>query len=294
MNRDIANSLSNSSFTQYTKYWTEYKSFYYSRFDKHVKYSTPEQVQMFITYLKYYKRYVTSTLRCYLSGIAFYSKSQYHRDPTKSHAMKLLLRSYKKGELENIDNRKPVDTTMLSLLTTNALASNIDVYDRYAFSIMYNFMFHAALRVSEICQSGTSKHILQFKNVQFDQAKSVVLLKLTSYKHSNGAAASIAVPCSTHLKKMLTKYISMRGNQTGPFICHKDSKPFTRLELVTQLKKQLTQLHYNERHYNTHSFRIGKATEMSKNGASDGEISTFGRWRTSAFKKYLRPSILYS
>ena len=122
------------------------------------------------------------TLRCYLSAIAFYTKSRYNRDPTKSHAMKLLLKSYNNSELGDTDIRKPIDITMLTDLSNNALASNIDLYDRYAFIIMYNFMFHAALRVSEICKSNTSKHILQFKHVHFDQGKSLVTLKLTSFK----------------------------------------------------------------------------------------------------------------
>ena len=294
MNRDIMNSLSNSSTTQYHKCWTEYKKFYYNRYIKHVKYSTPEQIQIFITYLKNYKKYRTSTLRCYLSAIAFYTKSRYNRDPTKSHAMKLLLKSYNNSELGDTDIRKPIDITMLTDLSNNALASNIDLYDRYAFIIMYNFMFHAALRVSEICKSNTSKHILQFKHVHFDQGKSLVTLKLTSFKHSNGASTNIGISCNKRLKKVIKKYLYMRGQQPGPFICHRNLKPYTRLELVTQLKKQLARLQYDEQQYNTHSFRIGKATDMSKNGASDIQISTFGRWKTNAFKKYLRPPILYS
>ena len=47
--------------------------------------------------------------------------------------------------------------TMLTHPSNNALASNIDLHDRYASIIMYNFMFHVALRVSEICKSNTSK-----------------------------------------------------------------------------------------------------------------------------------------
>ena len=55
----------------------------------------------------------------------------------------------------------------------------------------------------------------------------------------------------------------MRGQQPGPFICHRNLKPYTRLELVTQLKKQLARLQYDVQQYNNHSFRIGKATDMS-------------------------------
>ncbi|KAK6195007.1 hypothetical protein SNE40_000528 [Patella caerulea] len=42
----------------------------------------------------------------------------------------------------------------------------------------------------------------------------------------------------------------------------------------------------------THSFRIGGASLAAHNGLSDSQIRQLGRWRSDAFRKYIRPSSL--
>ena len=60
------------------------------------------------------------------------------------------------------------------------------------------------------------------------------------------------------------------------------------------LKQQLSELHYNPDHYNSHSFRIGKATTMAEEGYSDIQIANLGRWKSNAYKSYIKPQIIYS
>ena len=100
MKNDIEQGLSDSSRTQYHKYWSEYKTFFNSRFHGHIKISTSEQVQLFVAYLSNHRKLSVSTIRCYISGIAFYSKLHYNRDPTKSFGMTMLLKAYGKKTIE--------------------------------------------------------------------------------------------------------------------------------------------------------------------------------------------------
>ena len=44
--------------------------------------------------------------------------------------------------------------------------------------------------------------------------------------------------------------------------------------------------------YNTHSFRIGRTTNMMLEGYSEAQIKVAGRWISNAFIRYSRPSIL--
>ena len=50
---------------------------------------------------------------------------------------------------------------------------------------------------------------------------------------------------------------------------------------------------YNPDCYNSHSLRIGKATDMAKVGCSDYDIKSASRWKTNAFKAYIRPQEIY-
>ena len=42
--------------------------------------------------------------------------------------------------------------------------------------------------------------------------------------------------------------------------------------------------------YNTHSFRIGAAASAKQAGVSDSHLKALGRWKSDAYKKYIRLS----
>ena len=292
MNMDMRNSLSKNSLAQYKKYWKEFSRFYYDRYRRHIRFATAKHIQLFTTYLSNFKNLSVSSIRCYLSGIAFYTKLKYDHDHTKSYAMKLLLRAFGKRKHSTVNIRKPIGKTLMNSLCKNVLRSNMCTYYRYAYATMYYLMYSAALRIGELCQSGSTTHTIMFKQVKLSPP--IIRLHLESFKHSNGEELNMEIKCNKFFCNIIGKYISLRGTHKGPLVCHKNQAPFTRLEFVRQLKRQLALLNHNETHYNTHSFRIGKATDMHTNGASNSQIETFGRWRSDAYKKYIKPTSLYS
>ena len=48
------------------------------------------------------------------------------------------------------------------------------------------------------------------------------------------------------------------------------------------------------RSYKGQSFRIGAASHAADKGFSDAQIRTLGRWKSDAFKIYIRPERLYA
>ena len=44
--------------------------------------------------------------------------------------------------------------------------------------------------------------------------------------------------------------------------------------------------------FNTHSFRMGKATDMHNRGYSDAQIAKAGRWASNAFMRYIKPNVI--
>jgi hypothetical protein len=70
--------------------------------------------------------------------------------------------------------------------------------------------------------------------------------------------------------------------------CHFNHEKVTRYQVTVILESALRSLCYNENDYNTHSFRIGAATQEATMGKSDDEIMNMGRWKSDSYKRYIR------
>jgi len=56
------------------------------------------------------------------------------------------------------------------------------------------------------------------------------------------------------------------------------------------LNNLLDKFHLNKDHFNTHSFRIGAASSARDANIFDHQIQMLGRWRSDAYKLYIRTS----
>ena len=90
----------------------------------------------------------------------------------------------------------------------------------------------------------------------------------------------------------LTKeYIDVRGSycqDSDPFFIFRDGSVLKPIHVRKTLRNILERLNLNPALYDTHSFRIGKASDMLKFGYSLAEIRQKGRWASNAVYKYLR------
>lgn len=62
--------------------------------------------------------------------------------------------------------------------------------------------------------------------------------------------------------------------------------------LQKNLQNSLAFCGLDTKRYQSHSFRIGAATAAADLGASDIQIQNMGRWKSTAFKKYIRVPVL--
>ena len=157
------------------------------------------------------------------------------------------------------------------------------------FSVIYHLMYYAALRVSEVCMSKTSKHMLRYNCVELVLDKRIIRLKLLSCKHSSKPSPLIEVKCTKKIIRLYNLYLSLRPNKNGPFFINENGLSITRPQLVKVLNSQLTHLNYDATLYNTHSFRIGRASDMATEGYSENQIAMVGRWNSDAYKRYIKP-----
>ena len=88
--------------------------------------------------------------------------------------------------------------------------------------------------------------------------------------------------------KALVKYIGIRNPGPGPLFVRNNGAPLTRSYLVENLQAALRREGLDDSQYNGHSFRIGAATTAAQQGVEDALIQTLGRWRSDAYKLYIK------
>ena len=98
-----------------------------------------------------------------------------------------------------------------------------------------------------------------------------------------GRTGSVLCPVTSMLG-----YLAMRSSAPGPLFQYADGSPLSRTHLVTQLREALSQAGIDTSNYSGHSFRIGAASAAAQAGYSDSLIQTLGRWKSDAFRLYLR------
>ena len=89
-----------------------------------------------------------------------------------------------------------------------------------------------------------------------------------------------------------SQFLAYRGSSNGPLFIHSSKSPFSRAFIASRLQADLSALGYNPKDFNTHCFRIGRATDLAASGFSSNQIAILGRWRSNAFQKYIRPSFV--
>ena len=81
---------------------------------------------------------------------------------------------------------------------------------------------------------------------------------------------------------------SARAATPGPLFCFADGSPVKTSQFTQQLQQALNFCGLDSTKYKSHSFRIGAASLAAEKGLSDAQIRHLGRWKSDAFKLYIR------
>ena len=108
------------------------------------------------------------------------------------------------------------------------------------------------------------------------------------------APCNIAVPAAeTACAWKACKQYQLVAKQSACYFTHRSGEPLTVTYVRKTLVKVLKLVGLNPTEYNTHSFRVGRATDMFKQGYSpEAQVCKAGRWNSKADKKYIKPQIL--
>lgn len=242
--------------------------------------------------------YSPSTVKAYLSGISYYIKSNGLEDVTQSFIIQKMMRGMFRLDKRH-DCRKPITLKILIKLTEALNKVCFSVYESVLFSCAFSIAFFGYLRVGEIAMSNlNSNHIVKISDVAFDSKAEILYVTIPFSKTDQlGHKTTLILKRSVHTSvcpvNLMLNYFSMRPNVEGPLFCHMNNQNLTRYQFSKMLRNALAFTGYSPDEFNTHSLRIGAATQSILNGMDEKTIMANGRWKSSCYKRYIRLNMLH-
>ena len=258
--------------------------------------ATTTQVMAFVAHLSLNGK-ASSTIAVRVSAISYIHNMYGWIDPTRHFLIRKMLEGCRRGH-KSKDARRPITWEILNRIIPNLRYVCASNYEACLFQAAFLLAFHGFLRVSEfaaerknspigrvlarddvVIEESNPRHIVvRIRYSKTDQYGDTTLISLKE----NG------LPNACPIRAMVA-FRAVRTNQPGALFCHANGSPLTRYQVSAVLKKVLVASGIPSAEYGTHSFRIGAATTAALNGVPVEKIKEMGRWRSDAYKCYIRP-----
>lgn len=236
-----------------------------------------------------------SSLRSNLAAISFFHKINGFKDPCSSFSVKQVLKGAEKLTNRNYNYLLPVSKDLLHnlILVLPKITSNI--YDNIMYKSLFLLTYYCCLRAGEAVHSNSTDHTLCLHQVTISNTTdgNTLSINFESYKHSkNHTPKSLlhSTNCTFCPVSATLAYLLIRGKTPGPLFINKNSIPLHRKNFSSMLKNCFTALNLDNTRYNTHSLRIGRATDLDILGVEHKIIKQTGRWNSNSYLKYIRNS----
>ena len=289
-----------STLLKYKTIWKKFKSFRRTVTGKtHI-----DMIRLFIAAQR--KRYAHSAsyLRSQVSAIAWFLENQGITGMSTDSSLNRQLKAYESAQPYSKACRKAITIGKLKrLLKSIPILLGNKTYQQRLYSAVFTLMYFGALRIGEAVISQHAKHTIMASQLQIAHKMGKIKLQLNSFKHSKPKPLPplIFVRDKEPLLMHVFKYAERRKNAMTPsspagvgdgdfFFLEEDGSPLHRCKVVSVLKKCLLLCKLKPEDFNSHSFRIGRATDWRKEGFTDGQIAAMGRWSSDAFQKYFKPT----
>ena len=285
----LASSYATDTLKKYKGGWNTLVNFMY---DEKIKWSFPipnNVIEALICHL-HQEKSSYSKIQSTVTSIAFFHKVNDHPDPSKTFRITRIMRALK---------AKTTFKPKLLPLRFETLKNLIDICQSYSetthltlLPAVLLFTYHGCFRIGEVVKSNDLRHTLHMKDISFTESegKEEVRITLPTYKHSS-EPATLTIPASRDKYcpvRYLHNYLQVRGNQPGPIFLMPNGSPVNRAFIASRLKELLIISGKNPALYNTHSLRIGRASDLAARGTPDHLIRHTGRWSTEAYLGYIR------
>jgi len=261
--------------------------------------SFPATHQNIVKYISHLvsANYAPGTVITYVSALSFVNKLYGHPDPLHNFVIKKILEGTRKLA-PSADKRLPITIPILHrLIDAIQVTLSTQHYTKLLLTSMFLLAFHAFLRIGEITtrNKNDTTSTLQARDctITINRDKLISMeITLRDPKHNHGKAFNFNIRAdntpycpvaATH------NYLTIAKPTQGPLFQFAGGCPVTRSFFDKQLQAALQAANYDPTHYKGHSFRIGAATEaVGTLGMSEHLVQHMGRWKSNAFKNYIR------
>ena len=155
--------------------------------------------------------------------------------------------------------------------------------------------FFAFLRSGEFTVvPGRKEGLLSPADIQVDSRQSPKFISITLHSSKtdpfgNGCTLYIGHTDSEICPvTAVLAYLAIRPPIHVPLFLHANSSLLTWSSLVSAVRSALSDSGLDLSRYMGHSFRIGAATSAALAGLPNSLIQTLGRWKSTAFQRYIR------
>ena len=276
----------------YQHHWDTFQVFQNSVL-KHTQFpATPHTLALFIVHLAQRQLAVT-TIRTYVSAVSFIHKLNSVSDPGDSFLVaKTLQGLHNQHSQQRRCPLRPITRDILYSLLDHIPMCTTSPYYTVMWTALFQLCYHACLRVGEAVLSANKQHTLRLDQLQLSHNQLTV--KFETFKHSSHSTPALNIQPDSNPERCpitaLLRYKSLRPNIPGPFFVDHTSSPINRNAFSAFLKTVLAAANFQPDHFNTHSFRIGRTTQLAQDNHNTETIRAVGRWKSSAYTQYIRSS----
>ena len=294
--RLLAKAISQSSYETYSRAIQVFRRFLVETGSNSRSFlpNSVDEVAKFVAFLSL-RGLAASTIATYLSGLAFFLKTNGVTDYTDNFLVKKLVRGIKL-ERKRADTRLPITLDILTKVVANLDFVAFSKFESCLFKAAFTLAFFAFLRVGEITGGGQLSHALKIQDIKFKEVggyagMSIHLRSSKTDQLGQGVTLFLAKTHDAALcpVKFMEGYLNIRPAWPGQLFIHYDGAPLTRYQFSRVLSKAIS---FTEglpiSRFTSHSFRIGAATCAAMMGFSNEQIQEWGRWNSNCFKGYIR------
>ena len=256
--------------------------------------TTAQHVIMFISFC-FEEGLLPSTIATYIAGINYFHKLRNWEDFGQNFLIKKVLEGCRRLRNHGKDQRAPITFNMLINICQALRLVCCNGYEAKLFQSAFTLAFFGLFRISELLGKSQDSRLkaLQRDDIIFLNDSKVIQVTLRVYKTNQlGVPTLLKLPCENNnlvcpVCTMLN-YLQLRPNVKGPLFIHLNGSLVTRYQFAAILAKCIQVCNGSSRNYKSHSFRIGRATQLVASGVSGADVMKLGRWRSDAYLKYIR------
>lgn len=235
-----------------------------------------------------------NTIKTYVAGLNFYHKLHGFAAISNTFLIQKLLEDCYRSR-QTKDDRRPITRSVL-LVVVNVLSKVCyNAYETKLFQALFKIAYFGLFRVSELVGTSVTSFSrqIQVQDVAVLPDLSAVTICMFRFKtNQRGSPVTLRIPKEGDSQlcpvRALPSFLLVRYCQPGPLFCHANGRPVTLQQFTAVLKKCIQFTTFNYKFYKSHSFRIGRATDLVAAGLPASVIMKMGCWSSDVYKGYIR------